>query len=111
MSIDNATIPEWHAMQTDETRSVAELLRQHFESADAYRYNSAAIRVRVVDPTFKNISRECRDDLVEPFLDTLPEEIQGDILNLVLLYPDEEKVSVRAMFSNWEFEHPSESML
>lgn len=105
------TNSEWEAKRTAETRGVEEELRKYFKSADAYRYNSASIRVRIVDPQFKGRSREQRDDLVEPVLEKLPEETQADIMNLVLLYPGEERESFRANMMNEDFEHPLESML
>ena len=111
MTTSNVLVAEWHAKQTDETNHVRDLLREHFEQADAYRYNSAAIRVRVVDDKFKGVEWEDRDDLVEPILSQLDESTQADILNLVLLYPDEEKTSVRSQMANLEFDHPSRSML
>ncbi len=107
----STTISEWEGLRTDESRKLEAALREHFQSADAYRYNSAALRVRVVDPRFKGLSREQRDDLVEPVLSSLDESTQGDIMNLVLLYPGEERDSFRAQIFNAEFEHPSESML
>ena len=111
MSTLNATNSEWEAKRTDESRGVEELLRKHFESVDAYRYNSASVRVRIVDSRFKELNREQRDDLVEPKLELLPEETQSEIMNLVLLYPGEERESFRANMMNAEFEHPLESML
>ena len=78
---------------------------------NAYRYNSASLRVRVVDPSFKGLSREERDDHVEPFLSELDDNTQADIMNLVLLYPGETRESFRAYMNNEEFEHPSQSML
>ncbi|MCC6126536.1 MAG: hypothetical protein IT426_16370 [Pirellulales bacterium] len=111
MSTLNATNSEWEAKRTSETRHAEEIMRRHFESADAYRYNSASVRVRIIDPRFKGLSREERDDLVEPILELLPEDTQSDIMNLVLLYPGEEGESFRANMMNAEFEHPLESML
>jgi hypothetical protein len=111
MSIQNATLPEWESLRTDESRHVEELLRQHFQQADAYRYNSASLRVRVVDPSFKALSREERDDRVEPILSQLEPSTQAEIMNLVLLYPGEEYDSFRANIFNQEFEHPSQSLL
>ena len=70
----NATTPPWEAKRTAETRMVENLLRQHFQLADAYRYNSASIRVRVIDPRFDGLSREKRDVMVEEYLDQLPPE-------------------------------------
>ncbi len=111
MSLPNATIPEWGPLRTEESRKIEEVLRRHFQDADAYRYNSASLRVRIIDPKFKGLSREERDDLVEPVLAQLDEGSQADIMNLVLLCPDEERASFRAFISNEEFEHPSQSML
>ena len=111
MSSSNTTIPEWEKLRTDESRRLEAVLREHFQSANVYRYNSASLRVRVIDPKFKGLSREQRDDLVEPVLSSLDENTQGDIMNLVLLYPGEERDSFRAHIFNAEFEHPSESML
>ena len=98
-------------MRTEETRRVEEALKQHFAVADAYRYNSASIRVRVVDPKFKGVSDEQRDQLVDPVLATVPENTQRDIINLVLMYPGEVDESIQAHINNAEFEHPTPSML
>ncbi len=48
-------------MRTAETREVESVLRMAFLTTDAYRYNSASIRVRVVDPRFAAKSTEERD--------------------------------------------------
>ena len=111
MSTKNATAAEWEALRTDESREVEEFLRKHFEDADAYRYNSASLRVRIIDSRFRGLTHEQRDDLVEPLLDQLDLETQRDIMSLVLLYPGETDESFRASISNDEFEHPSQSML
>jgi hypothetical protein len=111
MSTLNTANSEWETKRTDETRHAEEILRKHFESVDAYRYNSASVRVRIIDSRFKDLSREQRDDLVEPKLELLPEETQSEIMNLVLLYPGEERETFRANMMNSEFEHPLESML
>jgi stress-induced morphogen len=71
-----ATTPPWEAKRTPETRRVDDLLRQHFKEADSYRYNSASIRVRVIDPRFEGMPREKRDAMVEPYLAMLPPETQ-----------------------------------
>jgi hypothetical protein len=111
MSLQNATASEWEAMRNEESRGVEDLLRRHFESADAYRYNSASIRVRIIDSRFRDLTHEQRDDQVEPVLEQLDSRIQADIMNLVLLYPGEIDDSHRAAINNEEFEHPSRSML
>ena len=102
---------EWEHLKSDTSRQVEEHLGKHFERVDAYRYNSASLRVRIVDPSFEGLSREERDDRVEKFLAELPAEIQADIINLVLLYPGEPEKSFRAFLFDQEFEHPTPSML
>lgn len=109
--MSTTTAPRWHAMRTDETRQIETLLREQFPDADAYRYNSAVIRVRVVDKGFEGRSVEERDALVEPLLRQLPESTQRDILNLMTFTPDELKSSLRPKLLNLEFEDPSESQL
>ena len=119
--IETITAP-WEAQQTDETRSVVEALNQAgFERSDAYRYNSASIRVRVIDPQFEGLPVEKRHDLVEPALEQLPERTQGDILMLYTFAPSElydpERPgpqipsSWKQYLRNAEFEDPSPSIL
>jgi stress-induced morphogen len=109
-----ATIPRWETKRTDETRAVEELLRQHFEQADSYRYNSASIRVRVIDPRFEGMPREGRDTMVEQYLDQLPPETQRDIVTLMTFAPSELQRSAttfREFLLNTEFEDFSPSKL
>ncbi len=106
------TTPRWETMRTAETRHVEQFLRREFPNTDAYRFNSASIRVRVIDPRFEGKSTEDRDAMVEPLLDQLPEETQADIMNLLTLSPTE----VLSEFSkeslvNAEFDDPSPSTL
>jgi hypothetical protein len=101
----------WESMRTDESRQVENLLRKEFPKTDAYRYNSASIRVRVIDPRFEGLEFDERDAMVEPLLKQLPEEIQADIMNLLTLAPSELKRPSRKAFANEEFEDPSPSML
>lgn len=85
-----------------------------FERVDSYRYNSASLRLRVIDTRFESIPRDARDDLVEPVLDTLPPSTQADIVTLVLLAPSEFAQpgdTFREFMLNAEFENPSCSML
>jgi hypothetical protein len=98
-------------MRTDETRAIESLLRSEFAQTDAYRYNSASIRVRVIDPCFQGKSTEQRDTLVEPLLAKLPESTQADIMKLLTLYPGEPEASLQALVANADFEDPSQSML
>ncbi len=108
------TTPPWETKRTSETREVEDLLRQHFEQADSYRYNSASIRVRVVDSHFEGMTREKRDAMVEPHLATLPLETQRDIVTLFTFAPSELQrapATFRAYMLNTEFDDPSPSTL
>ncbi len=107
--------PPWEAKRTDETRNVEEVLRKAgFEQVDCYRYNSASIRVRVIDRKFEGLSSDKRDAMVEPHLEQLPERTQADIMNLFTFAPSElqqtPKTS-REFLLNAEFDDPSPSML
>lgn len=111
----NTTLPVWEAKRTDETRQVEDLLRKAgFEKVDAYRYNSASIRLRVIDSRFERLSAERRDAMVEPHLDRLPEQTQADIISLYTFAPSELHESPKTMrefMLNAEFDDPSPSML
>ena len=107
--------PAWYAKRTEETKMVEEALREAgFEQADAYRYNSASIRVRVIDSKFAGMPRDKRDAMVEAVLDKLPEETQRDIVTLFTFAPSELQQApktLREFMLNTEFEDPSPSML
>jgi hypothetical protein len=109
------TLPSWEAKRTDETRQVEDALRQGgFQKVDAYRYNSASIRVRVIDTRFEGLPTEKRDAMVEPYLEQLPERTQADIMNLFTFAPSELQQSprtIRSYLMNAEFDIPSPSML
>jgi hypothetical protein len=101
--------------KTAETRRVENTLREGgFKNVEAYRYNSASIRIRVIDPRFEGLKPEKRDRLVEPFLDQLPERTQADIMSLFTFAPSEledPQKNLREASLNAEFDHPSPSML
>ena len=107
--------PAWHAKRTDETRMVEEVLGQGgFDRVDAYRYNSASIRVRVIDRRFEGMPREKRDARVEEYLDKLPPETQRDIVTLFTFAPSElarTPTTFREFMQNSEFDDPSPTML
>jgi hypothetical protein len=111
----NTSAPPWEDKRTDETRHVEQVLRDAgFQQVDAYRYNSASIRVRVIDPRFEGLPSEDRDAMVEPYLDQLPEETQVDIMTLFTFAPSEFQQPFKAFgdfLLNTEFEDPSPSML
>lgn len=110
-----ASAPVWETKRTDETRMVEEVLRKAgFERVDAYRYNSASIRVRVIDSRFERLPPEKRDALIEPHLEQLPERTQADIMNLFTFAPSELQQTpktFREFLLNTEFDEPSPSML
>jgi hypothetical protein len=105
----------WETKRTDETRKVEEVLRAAgFKQVDAYRYNSASIRVRVIDPRFEGLSPEKRDEMVELHIEQLPERTQADIMSLFTFAPSEIEqppMSSRKLLLNSEFDDPSPSML
>jgi stress-induced morphogen len=109
-----STLPRWHAKRTVETEKVEQLLRKQFERVDSYRYNSASIRLRVIDPRFEGLSREKRDEMVERYLEQLPPDIQRDIVSLFTFAPSEmgqSPATFKGYLLNVEFEDPSPSML
>jgi len=115
-----ATAPAWEAKRTDETRAIECALKEAgLQEVDAYRYNAASIRVRVIDERFEGMAYAKRDAMVEPHLEKLPERTQADIMNLFTFAPSELALSeieqrpknIRDFMMNAEFEHPSPSML
>jgi stress-induced morphogen len=105
------TKARWEKMRDRDSRQIESVLRAEFPNTDAYRYNSASIRIRVVDDRFKGKSAEKRDAMVERLLETLPEYLQADIVNLLTVYPGETDASLATRLANDEFENPSPSRL
>src|SRR5260370_1546695 len=110
----NTTAPAWEAKRTDETRQVEEVLNPAgFAQVDAYRYNSASIRVRVIDRRFEGMPREKRDGVVVPHLEKLPQRTQTDILTLFPFSPSQLKESappLNEFLPNTEFAPPTPSI-
>jgi acid stress-induced BolA-like protein IbaG/YrbA len=93
---------------------MVEHLLGQFQQADAYRYNSATIRVRVIDSQFEGLPREARDAMVEEHLKKLPDNTQRDIVTLFTFAPselDRAPKNFREYMLNSEFDDPSPSML
>jgi hypothetical protein len=111
------TAHPWEAMRTDESRRVEMVLNDAgFPNADAYRYNSASLRVRVIAPGFEGLSVDQRYGMVEPILEKLPDRTQADILQLLIFAPsdlalEETAKGLRNRALNMEFEEPSPSIL
>lgn len=74
---------------------------------DLYRQNSVSVRVRIIDAGFRGKSKPQRSQQVWSYLGSLSDEVQGDISTVILLTPEETKMS----FANFEFEDPVASSL
>jgi len=98
---------------TPKAQQVEDVLIPEFPGSEAYEYNSASIRVRVIDPRFVGKSIEERDAMVAPLLDRLPDDLQAQIMLLLTLTPEEAAPGVfhRRSLINLEFEDPSPSLL
>jgi hypothetical protein len=109
-----STTKAWEPKRTPETRGIEDVLSRNFQQADSYRYNSASIRIRVIDERFEGMPRDKRDALVEEHIDKLPPETQRDIVTLLTFAPSElsdSKRTFREFVLNTEFEDPSPSQL
>ena len=104
----------WEAKRTDESRMVEDALRRGgFAQADAYRYNLASIRVRVIDSRFEGLSFNQRVTMIEPCLEQLPDRTYGDIITLFLFTPADIAQSRETAWefaTNGEFEEASPPM-
>jgi stress-induced morphogen len=74
---------------------------------DLYRQNPVSVRVRIIDPEFKGQEKPQRNRVVWRYLGQLDEDAQSDISTLLLLAPDETKMS----FANFEFDDPVPTQL
>lgn len=100
MSITNGKIVD------EQTCEVEQFLRDNgFPTAECYRPKrySSLLRVRIVDDRFQGLSRVEREDLVEPLIQRLPEELQSAI-NMLVLVPESERYK---SLTSLEFEDPS----
>jgi stress-induced morphogen len=103
--------PSWENKRTDETRRIEEIFSETYPNTEAYRFNSASIRIRIVDERFEEMPTIQREDLVWPMLDRLPKKTRDDISLLLLLAPSELNEINRHTLVNQEFEHPRPSKL
>ena len=104
--MSQGTLSRWELKRDEDSKHVEKVLREEFPQTDAYRYNSASIRVRVIDPRFVGKTAEERDSLVEPYIHRLPESLQADIMFLLTLAPGEAESTLRGDSLNLEFEDP-----
>jgi hypothetical protein len=97
----------WKQWRNTETNLVEQTFKAHgFKKVHAYRYNSASIRLRVIDPRFEGKSHSKRFEMAEKIIAHLPEDLQSEILFLALLTPAEARESTM----NEEFENPSPTL-
>jgi|SRR5947207_9001060 len=100
-----------HKKADGSVRRILKMLGETFGAAhpsaiiEAYRYNPASIRIRIVDPLFRGLNLVERDNLVRPYFDLLPDKIRAEIMLLLLLTPAERKRS----FGSMEFDDPTPS--
>ena len=93
----------------DYSEQILRLLRQKYlpehpeAEVRAYRYNSASVRIRIIDPDFAGKDTAEREDLVWPMLESLPGRVLEDISVLLLLPPEEKDSSLLSL----EFDDPS----
>jgi len=104
-------MPGWEARKTPETRRIEALLRSNFPDTEAYRFNSASIRVRVIDDRFEGLSIAEREAMVLPLLEDLPQRTRDDILVLLTLAPSEQGSFNSQALMNLEFEQALPSRL
>lgn len=74
---------------------------------DLYRQNSVSVRLRIIDPAFAGQNKIERSKEAWKYLNLLPDEVQSDLSTVILLAPEETKMS----FANFEFEDPIPSSL
>lgn len=82
-------------------------------STEYYRYNSASIRIRIVDPMFDGMSEDERENIAYAYIDQLPDNIANDI-TLLLLFTDHEIANPETTIfglANLEFDDPRLSRL
>jgi len=72
-----------------------------------YRQNNVSVRIRIIDPSFAGVSKVERNRRVWPYLLRLSEETRSDITLLLLLTPEETKMSLMDL----EFTNPIPSQL
>ena len=108
-----ATVTQGDLKYDAELKSLKESLdlyeTQHTGAkADLYRYNSASIRLRVIDTRFEGMTKSSRHADVWKFLASrVNEDTLAEVSLLLLVAPAE----LHNSFANLEFEEPSRSTL
>ncbi len=91
----------------DEIASALEAYESSHADAECsvYRYNPAAIRIRIVDQSFRGLSKGDRHDYAWGFLRSLSEDTTSQISVLLCLEPGEKSMM------ETEFDNPSRSLI
>jgi hypothetical protein len=100
--------------KTDKTvKGIRKLLEEKYlpdhskAKIDVYRYNSASIRIRVIDPSFSGLDWIERDTFLWKTIEELSEDTTSQITLLLCLAPNE----VGKSMMNMEFEDPTPTRL
>ena len=102
---------EWEEKKTKETRKIESLFRTEFPQTDAYRFNSASIRVRVIDDRFEGKSIAEREAMVLPSAQEAAQEDARRCPVLLTLAPSEQRTFNSQTLMNLEFEQPLPSRI
>lgn len=100
------SVGEIHHQTTAESESVRQRLAQEFSRVDAYQYNIASIRVRIIDERFRKLPKLDRIEIVEPLLEQFPEDVQQQLIFILCLAPGDE-LDPNYWALNREFEDPA----
>jgi stress-induced morphogen len=98
-------------VQDKTTRQIFSALKKAFPNLPeeservVYRYNPAAIRIRIISPRFVGKTTDERDALVNAAFESLPPDATDDVTMLIMLTPREAKKS-HQMLSR-EFDDPT----
>ena len=106
----------FHLLRTEKAdarlKKIAKVL-EHYAAkhpsaeVEAYRQNSASVRVRVIDPTFQGMSRSEREEDFWTLFEALQDELAAELSVVLLLTPDEAKKSLASI----EFDDPTPSRI
>lgn len=103
---NSMSIGEAHHQTTAASESVRQRLAQEFARVDAYQYNIASIRIRIFDERFRKLPKLDRIEIVEPFLEEFPEDVQQQLIFILCLSPGDE-LDPNFWSLNREFEVPA----
>jgi len=98
-------------VQNKHTRLVYKRFKERYPALSddiekvVYQYLPGAIRVRIIDLSFKGLSYFQRHDLVADILESLPDYVERSILLLLLMTPEEANGELSGM--ELEFDNPT----